>query len=128
MSWSHIDSKTSLDQGTVDTHTLRSSFINRLFTSTDSDNQSSYWSTSLRSLEAKQMTKSEDSEKYIQDAEKYVPSDKRHVQIIAVGQTGMGKTRTMNRTFGTMATEAVPGQGVCYVCVMMPCTFTNCVV
>ncbi|XP_065833140.1 uncharacterized protein [Oscarella lobularis] len=78
---------------------------------TDSDNQSSYWSTSLRSLEAKQMTKSEDSEKYIQDAEKYVPSDKRHVQIIAVGQTGMGKTRTMNRTFGTMATEAVPGQG-----------------
>ena len=60
----------------------------------------------------KQMAKSQDTEKYIQYAENYVPSDKRHVQIIAVGRTGMGKTRTMNRTLGMMSTEAVDGLGV----------------
>ncbi|XP_065828432.1 uncharacterized protein [Oscarella lobularis] len=86
-----------------------------LSSSTSLDDQSSYSTlSSSLSFEAKQMAIFEDPalpEDHIQQAEKCVPSENRHVQILAVGQTGMGKTRSMNRTFGTMATEAVAGQG-----------------
>ncbi|XP_065846283.1 uncharacterized protein [Oscarella lobularis] len=65
-------------------------------------------------IEVRTDAKSEDlylPEEHIKCAESFVPTDKRHIQVIAVGQTGMGKTKSMNRTFGTIAAVARPGQG-----------------